>query len=362
MGSGKTYEVASVVILGALRSGRRVVSNIAGLNFDLFKQLLLEEGIPEGQIGTIVQVSHEEVLKPLFWRTDKDIEEGIEAFVQPGDLLALDEIWRFWDGFKPKCEDGDKVIRRPDRVMNFFRMHRHFTHPETGVSCEVAIITQDVTNDIHRSVRGVVEETYLMEKLTEIGSTTRYRVNIFPRTRITRRPQRQLQRSYDPKYFGLYSSHSQRKEGDADAVEDSIDKRGNIFGGAMFKVILPLALIMFCFAFWGVWRFLHPTSKSSDPPQLATGPAPGVAGTPGVSPAKPTTPAVSDEWRVVGYFDTGNGFGYQLLLSNGERGRLLQPPIVKVNGFSAEGLMPSGEFATSWSGAKNRQGPLGAMR
>ncbi|MCX7180904.1 MAG: hypothetical protein NTX56_19765 [Proteobacteria bacterium] len=171
MGSGKTYEVASVVIYKALASGRRVVSNIAGLDLEAYKDLMLEEGISEECIGQLIQVSHDDVLKPEFWRTDKDVELGIEAFVQSGDLVALDEIWRFWEGFA-----GRKM---PDRVMNFYRMHRHFTHSETGVACDVAIITQDVM-DISRKVRAVIEATPTPRKRTSTNAA------IFSKVRCSR--------------------------------------------------------------------------------------------------------------------------------------------------------------------------------
>lgn len=181
MGSGKTFEVASVVILGALRDGRRVVSNIAGLNPDLYREILEAEGVEPDRIGQIVTVSHDAVLNPLFFRTDKDLAEGIESFILPGDLVALDEIWRFWDGF----------AKPPERFMNFVRMHRQFVHPETGLTCELALITQDVM-DIGRKVRAVIEQTYRMEKATAVGSTKRYRVDIFTGAKIRGVPLRVL--------------------------------------------------------------------------------------------------------------------------------------------------------------------------
>lgn len=136
MGSGKSYEVVSVVILGAIRRGRRVVTNIAGIDVEAMRTLLIADGADPSSLGDVVTVEHAAVLDPTFWRTDKDVDEGVNAFVQPGDLLALDEIWRFWDGF------GERGMS--PRVMNFFRMHRHFTNDGTGVSCDVALITQDV--------------------------------------------------------------------------------------------------------------------------------------------------------------------------------------------------------------------------
>lgn len=338
MGSGKTYEVVSEVIVGALRRGRRVVSNIAGLDYDAIRELIEAEGVPGEHIGTLVQVSHDDVLKPEFWRTDKDNEQGVEAFIQPGDLVALDEIWRFWEGFASG--------KMPIRVMNFFRMHRHFTHAETGIACDVALITQDVL-DISRKVRAVVEETYYMEKLTAVGSSKRYRVDIFQGTRTSRRPLRSLQRSYDPRFFPLYSSHSQKKEGDADAREENIDGRGNILKGALFKIIIPVGLVVMAGAIYTVFTFFNPKPKAAQ----------AVAGKPEASaPIKVSqrnnTPEVSNDWRVVGYYD--NGSGLALYLSDGHRSRVLHnAPAYKVSGLSVEAFLPSGEAVTSWSGGKS---------
>jgi zona occludens toxin len=89
-GSGKTYEVVTVVILGALREGRRIVSNIAGLNYEAMRALLVAEGSALDTIGSIFQVGHDDVLKPNFWRTDRDRDEP--TIIQPGDVLILDEI------------------------------------------------------------------------------------------------------------------------------------------------------------------------------------------------------------------------------------------------------------------------------
>ena len=101
MGSGKSYEVVSVVILQALKMGRRVVSNIAGLNYDKFVDLLTEQGVKEEQIGELVCVSHEDVVKEYFFLTDEKKDDE-DCFLKPGDLLCLDEIWRFWKGFESK--------------------------------------------------------------------------------------------------------------------------------------------------------------------------------------------------------------------------------------------------------------------
>ncbi|KAF0162991.1 MAG: zona occludens toxin [Rhodocyclaceae bacterium] len=337
MGSGKTYEVVASVIVPALARGRRVVSNIAGLDADEIRGLLVEQGVALDQIGELVQITHDDVIKPEFWRTDKDQAEGVDSFIQPGDLVALDEIWRFWEGFA-----GRKM---PERVMNFYRMHRHFTHPETGVACDVAIITQDVL-DIARKVRAVIEETYGMEKLTAIGSTKRYRVDVFQGTRTSRRPLRQLQRTYDPRFFPLYSSHSQKKEGDADAVEENIDKRGNILKGALFKLVLPVGLVVAIFAVYTVYSFFNP--KPKDKPAAVAKASESKPGD--VSHAKPSVD-VSDEWRAAGYFVTPAGVGVYLI-QEGRARMLHNPPSYRLVGSEVETFLPSGQAVASWSGSR----------
>ena len=168
MGSGKSYEVVTVVILGALRQGRRVVTNISGINYELMRASLEKEGVKPDDVGSILSVVHDDVLKETFWLSDSSAND--DCVLEPGDLLVLYEVWRFWQGFSSPG--------MPDFVMNFFRMHRHFTHEVTGVTCDVVLISQDV-NDIGRKVRVVIEETYYMEKLTALGSSKRYRVDVY---------------------------------------------------------------------------------------------------------------------------------------------------------------------------------------
>ena len=341
MGSGKSYEVVSVVILSALRRGRRVVSNIAGLNHAEMVALLELEGVAVEHVGELVSVDHDAVLAPEFWRAD----DNQDAFVQPGDLLVLDEVWRFWEGFS-----GRKM---PASVMNFFRMHRHFTHPETGVSCDVVLISQDIM-DMARRVRAVIEESYRMEKLTAVGSTKRYRVDIFMGGKTSGKPLRQLHRSYDPRYFVLYSSHSQRKEGDAEAKEENVDGRGNILKGAIVKVVLPVMTLVFVVAVVGVWRFFHPDDKKTDSNLSKT--TAGASEHAGRTPAPVERPDESDSWRVVGYFDLGGGMHF--LLGNEHRHRVINPPSYKITAWTSETFLPSGEAVTSWSGGVGRRGMI----
>lgn len=350
MGAGKTYEVCRVVILDALRNGRRVVSNIAGLNYEAFVALLVEEGVPRDKIGQLICISHEKPLEPEFWRTDEDSKLGIEAFIQPGDLLALDEVWRFWEGFSAKGMSP--------RVKNFFRMHRQFVNPVSGLTCEIAFICQDIL-DLARSVRSVIEETYVMEKLTVIGATHRYRVDVCRKTYVNRKPLRQLQRTYEEKYFSLYKSHSQAKEDGAGPREQNIDNRGNVLRGALFKIVLPLAVPAFIGAVWVLWGFFHP--KAPESKEASTSAA---ASTTAQAPVKGNKSQVADgapppvdAWRVVGWYQ---GVGdARVILSDGRNTRfIVSPQGLKVTALSTEVALPEGGFASSWSGGSSGRSSL----
>ncbi|MCE1172490.1 MAG: hypothetical protein LWW84_14395 [Azovibrio sp.] len=345
MGSGKTYEVVSVVILGALARGRRVVSNIAGLNYEAMQAVLVESGVPPDQVGQLVQVTHAQVEEPQFWRTDKDEAEGVDSFIQPGDLVCLDEIWRFWEGFA-----GRKM---PERVMNFYRMHRHFAHPETGVTCDVALITQD-PGDLSRRVRAVVEETYRMEKLTAVGMSRRYRVDIF--SGCSSRPQflRSLQRTYEKKYFPLYKSHSQAKDDSAGPREENIDQRGNILRGALFKVVLPVMALVGMASVYFVWSFLHPEPPpKAKPAQAGAGKPAGGANTPAPAGAAPL-PGMNSRFRVVGYVAQGSNPRVYLAYDETDRARIFyKRQVVESHNWKMTLKAPDGQI-TEWSGSKGK--------
>lgn len=336
MGSGKTFEVASVVILGALRDGRRVVSNIAGLNESVYREILEAEGVDPEKIGWIEAVTHEAVMEPLFFRTDKDLDQDDDCFIQPGDLVAIDEIWRFWDGFS----------KPPERFMNFVRMHRQFVHPVSGLTCELVLITQDVM-DIGRKVRAVIEQTYRMEKATAVGSTKRYRVDIFEGGKTRGKPLRQLFKTYEAKFFPLYQSHSQKQEGSADAKEKSVDNRGNILKGALFKIVLPVAVLLGGLGFYLVWGFFHRGEAAK--PVAAKENEKAVAASPALRPERGPGD-VSDKWHVHGWYSGPSGMVLVLMDNDGRLRHVYQPPNYRLAGLDVSVIL-DGEGITKYSGS-----------
>lgn len=340
MGSGKTYEVVTVVIYGALARGRRVVSNIAGLNFEAMRQSLEQEGVDT--IGTLVSVPHDEVKKPEFWLTDT----GAEAFIQPGDLVVVDEVWRFWDGLGP----GTREDKRPQQFLNFVRMHRQFPHPETGVTCDLVLITQDV-GDIHRSVKSVVEETYRARKLTQVGKPESYRVDIFTGGKIRGAPLRQLFGSYDPSKFGFYKSHSGAQSGGADPRELNSDDRGNLLKGRYFKILvfaIPLLFVAGAAVVFISYRSLGNASQVKEADAKS-----GASKSPSVvSPVRSIADKKVSEYQVVGLVTGDKGTRVLLRDESGESRWLDGPAGLKRTAVTTEVVLPDGSFAVSWRGGK----------
>ena len=345
-GSGKSYEVVTVVILGALRDGRRVVSNLAGLNFPSMQTLLINEGLPIEKIGSIVQVSHEDVLKANFFRTDTDPPE-FQTFIQPGDVLVLDEIWRFWETSRSVTS----------RQLNYFRMHRHFVHPETGKTCENVLITQ-LVSDLPLKIKGVVEKTYSMTKHTDLGTDEYYRVDVYSKAKFTDRtpPLNSFQRKYNPEYFCLYKSHSVN-EGGIQAQEKSIDKRGNIWQKPIIKFGFPLAIVTFSACFYMLWKFFHPANSNNAATIKSASAENSVPASNATALQKPqpSIPEIVHTWRVQGWFYSGDSLVVTLSGGSGRLRFLHNPPNFKMLGRELEILLPEGGFATSYGGNSDTQ-------
>lgn len=247
MGSGKSYEVVSTVILDALSKGRRIVSNIDGLNYELMcDYLVANRGISREQIGSLVPVSNEQVKSLKFFCYGT----MVETIVHPGDLVCIDEAWRFWG--------AGESISEPHFI--FFREHRHYVHPDTGVCCDLVLMVQDIT-DLNRKLKSVVELTFRTKKHKALGLSTRYVVVVHEGYRInTKTLVNRLQKKYDPDIFPLYSSYS-----GGSGKEVVIDKRQNMLLSK--RALIPVFLSFFV-GIWSlsrVWSFFHPeVAKTSD--------------------------------------------------------------------------------------------------
>ncbi|MDN2672861.1 Zonular occludens toxin [Janthinobacterium sp. SUN026] len=337
-GSGKSYEFVSGPMLDAVMTGRRVITNVAGINEDRVHEYLVNsrEANP-AKLGSIVHVSNERIMEPYFF-PDEDRPE-LETVVRGGDLVAVDEAWRFWG------TDGGKLSHEH---MQFFRMHRHYVHPDTAIACDVVLMTQDITG-LHRSVKNVIEFAFRMQKHKSLGFTSRYRVEIYEgwklnaKTRIDDR-----QKRYKTEIFPLYQSYTGGK-----GMEAAIDKRQNILGNKTLWFYAIGTVLCMTVGGWSAWNFFHRDSSSAKAP-VTQQQAPGMMeqSTIGqVQSVAHTSPEAvfSDKWRYVGEFSS-EGEYWVLVADPAGRVRVESPSAFHGMGLSVIGDI-DGERVARWTGA-----------
>lgn len=295
MGSGKSYEAVSSLIVPAIAVGRRVVSNIDGLNQELIHDYIIahkgkfakKNSLTRESLGSIELVNNEQISQPHFF-PDPEHADGTNSVVKPGDFVVIDEAWRFWPtNSKPSHEH-----------MQFFKMHRHYAHPGTGVTSDLALIIQDISG-LHLDLRKVVEMSVRTTKLKSLGLNSRYRVEVFEGYRQTRTAKTATyQKAYDKRIFPLYKSY-----GSDDAKETTMDGRQNIFRGAKVWVVLAAIPVFLGGGIWYLLGFFGSGPSKSGGPALSVEVVesqPGAKTAPSGSPEKTSKTDLSSEWRIVG--------------------------------------------------------------
>jgi zona occludens toxin len=318
-GSGKSYEVVSSVILDALAVGRRVVTNVDGIDNDACRAYVHEKrDIPMDRIGHVVHCTNERVLEENFFPHGT----AAETFVQGGDLVAIDEAWRFWA--------GDSKISHEHRV--FFREHRHYTHPVTKVSCDLVCMTQDI-GDLNRLLKAVVELSFRTTKIKQLGLNRSYRIEMWEGWKQIQKARIRVEnKNYKAEVFPLYSSYVGGK-----GNEVQVDKRQNVLRNPSLWLF---AVLFVLFAWWGgshLYRFFRPADvqrvgeRVRPPADVASSPVPGSAVPGGQSSSLASVIKQPEGDRLVGSF-TVRGQSY-LLLVNGETFRPQSPSMAKGDGL-----------------------------
>lgn len=332
MGSGKSYEVVASVILPALLKRRRVVTNIEGVDYEKIK-VYLHEKHPGVELGELVNVSNEQVASPDFFPS-KDGQT--DAVVKGGDMVCIDEAWRFF-GTGVKIHQSTHV---------FLREHRHYTDPDTKISCDLALMLQSI-GDLQRSVKSVVELSFRAQKLKAVGLNKRYRLDMFEGSdqKISRRADT-WQKSYDPAVYALYASYAA-----GSGKEVAIDSRQNVLKNPKFIAIAVGMVLLFGVAFWGL---NHVYSKYKTPdkdtkaaePGTAQNAAPGAR--PAGAPAAPAPPLDSADWRLAGRIVTPLG-ERAVLVGSSARLRVEDPAAFQGHGWDKKAMIDGGRVS-AWSG------------
>lgn len=309
MGSGKSYECVTSVIIPAVKDGRRVVANIDGIDNDAIRAYCHDKfDIAMDKLGEVVRCTNDDVLKANFLPYAQDAD----TFCKPGDIICIDEAWRFW-GTDCKLLAEHKV---------FFREHRHFVHPDTKVCCDLVLMVQDIS-DLHRTLKVVVEITFRTTKLKSIGLNKAYRVEMWEGYKLTKRGRAAVQnKRYDLSLVSLYSSYV----GGA-GKELQVDKRQNLLRNPKLwlLVVFLICLLVLClflvqdFFSGSKYKDKKPTDAHAAP---ATATAPMTSGRAPVPMAQAANDGVSATWRLLG---TLQAQGKQFVVIEGQGGREIAP-------------------------------------
>lgn len=295
-GSGKTYSAIENVLIPAIKSKRVVATNIP-LNQDV-----ISNDYPDSQIH---------IIKPL---TEQEYPQEWEK-IPPGAVVILDEVWRFWPA-------GLKANDASSSCKAFLAEHRHIVSQD-GFSTEIYLIVQDLSN-ISTFARLLVENTFLTTKLSEIGASKKYRVDIYPGSvKGPKYPEtkiRTLYGTYKPDIYKYYRSHTKSIDGIA-GNEQKTDDRVTIWKNYIFLIGIPSAIVLIIFGTISLYRFF--TAKSVNIPenqpvheqqiiQPEIKPEP-------IKTIPKTKPIIQDSstWRLVGYIKTPDKEYYLIHDNNG---------------------------------------------
>jgi zona occludens toxin len=316
-GSGKSHALVKDVIVPAVLAGRRVVSNVDGLNANAIRAYCLERekawGVDHAdKLGEVVLFHGEDSKQPFFWPTEATEKAGLKTFIQPGDLVVFDE----WAMFYTTGDKDDATAQ----VEQFMRWHRHLTHPTFGYATDLCIATQAIS-DFSRRHRPLLSKSFLFKKLDAVGAAGSYTWHAFD----GKRQQHSYQTGhgkYDKAIFPLYASSSAATSGNHGELKTN--KKLSIWGGwkAYAAVLVPLALFGGGgVGLWSVWSD-QPGNKAVMVAE-ATANGPSATATASGAAVAPVAPPNSP-WRIVGQIDGDEGV--RVIVTDEKGGvRMLKP-------------------------------------
>lgn len=335
-GSGKTYETVLRVVVPAIKEGRRVVTNISGLqpaSIAAFLDLDDHERVAKLIHVVTQQRISEPDFFPVLTSDGSRWDDSVPSVVVPGDVIIIDEAWHsFGDSFEQK---------KLPRHFAFLREHRHYVSA-AGHTCDIHFLTQDI-NDLHRTVRRVVELTTYAKKPKELGITNAYIVDLYRGYRLLSRSLISTHRYfYDERVFTMYSSYTGNN-----AKELALDDRQNVL-----KKLIPTALAMlFLIAVLGyyLWNFFHPEEVKAESLHASQS---------STSPVQITTPSQSpwpvpdqSDWRVVGRVSADSDY---FLLVSGSRYRYVARSDNSFVSNHAMNVLVDGKMATTYANADQK--------
>jgi len=336
MGSGKSYEVVAEVIVPAIAKGRRVVTNVDGIDGERIADFIRANYSPVPELlGEVVHVTNGDVAKPDFFPYYDDKKDAhIDTIVQPGDLVCVDEAWRFWPA------SGAKLL---SEHKSFFLEHRHFTNPDTDVACDLVLMIQDMST-LNRFVKNVVAFSARTHKKISLGLTNTYSVTMYEGSKQTKANKMSTQiRKYRKDVFPLYSSF----KGGAEGRIVNVDKRQNMLANKSLWFLVGGILVIGIGGAVLVYRFFHPKQIVAAPVVNSAGKG-STPSASGAAPAAKPSNGFSEAWRIVGNVQVG-GTTYVLIADAAGRLRYESPSMFVLAGPQTIGTI-DGAKVTYYSG------------
>jgi zona occludens toxin len=333
MGTGKSFEVVASVIVPAIKAGRRVVTNIDGIQPQaIYDYLVNVKNCDVDTLGHVVPVTNDDINKPGFFPDETKPDQS--SIVQPGDMVAVDECWNFWG-------DDNKIT--PEH-QQFFRMHRHFTNPTTGLTCDIVLMIQDL-GSLNRKIRSIIELTSRTVKLKALGAPKTYRIELYEGYKLNAKTKLDtFVKKYDPAIFPLYKSYAA-----GTGKEKPIDSRQNILTNPRLWFSVAFFSLLLGVGGWNTYRFFKPKEKPQDALKAS---APSTASAqPNAAtsaPAAPRQEGFSETWRYVGQIRDKDNVWSVITDSQG-RLRLESPSVFQGKGMTSVGSV-DGQRVTAWSG------------
>lgn len=220
--SGKSYESVVYHIIPAIKSGRKVITNVT-LNINWFVKLFGPEvksliQIVDGQLNEFGKMNRPFSCIADYmtdWRDDQN----------RGPLFVIDEAHMV---LPTRLNDA--------KILEFYSLHGHY-------GLDIILLTQNLRK-LHRDIKDMIEMTYYCAKNTAFGSDKTYtkKVRIGATTEVVN----EEIRKYKEHYFPAYQSHTQSNGSVAEAMANDIKpiwKRWPFYGAAIFLLIGPAILV-----------------------------------------------------------------------------------------------------------------------
>ena len=239
--SGKSYEAAVMHILPTLKKGRRVVTNIEGINHAKFAEL---SGLPLNIVQMLLLCVYGDKSMPVDERIEYQKQQILEKSGKDA-LIVIDEIQNIHPSDRQKL---------PPEWMRYITEHGH-----DGL--DIVLMGQD-RRDCHAVWRRRIQRVITFNKLTAVGKPDSYNWVCYEATS----PEKYQKttsgvRKYESQYFGLYKSHT---DGTAN-TDVYADERANVLNNKALKIGVPAFLVMIAFSVFHLVGFLSPGEVEAEP-------------------------------------------------------------------------------------------------